>query len=217
MDAAAYDAWYRTARGSWIGDTEYRLLKSMLGPLPGESLVDIGCGTGYFTRRFAADGSLRVTGIDPDTAWLAYARNHAGPAERYVAASALSLPFAVRSFDLALSVTALCFVADQRQALREMLRVARRRFALGLLHRGSLLYWQKGRQGGTGAYRGAHWHTADELRALFAGLPVSRLSIRSAVVLPGGGPLARVAEKLLPRGMPWGSFICVAGEIGGQT
>ncbi len=72
MDAAAYDAWYETARGRWIGDTEYRLLHRVLAPSPGDSLLDVGCGSGHFTRRFARDG-LRVTGLDPDAGMLRFA------------------------------------------------------------------------------------------------------------------------------------------------
>lgn len=60
---ADYDAWYRTERGRWIGDREFRLMMRLLAPLAGESLLDVGSGTGYFTRRFAAAG-LAVVGLD---------------------------------------------------------------------------------------------------------------------------------------------------------
>ncbi len=59
-DAAAYDAWYDTPRGRWIGEREFRLAQCLLAPQPGETLLDVGCGTGWFTRRFAA------TGLRPD-------------------------------------------------------------------------------------------------------------------------------------------------------
>ena len=36
-----YDAWYRTPRGAWIGETEYRLLWNLLAPRPGERLLDV--------------------------------------------------------------------------------------------------------------------------------------------------------------------------------
>ncbi|MDD5295751.1 MAG: hypothetical protein PHU46_02460 [Rhodocyclaceae bacterium] len=59
-DPVAYDGWYGSPRGRWIGDTEYRLLRRMLEPRPGETILDAGCGTGYFARRFRADGSSVV-------------------------------------------------------------------------------------------------------------------------------------------------------------
>jgi SAM-dependent methyltransferase len=209
-----YDAWYRTPRGAWIGDVEFRLLVAMLQPQRGETLLDVGCGTGYFTRRFARAAGLQVSGVDPDPQWLAYARSLAGLGEDYVAGRAEQLPFADRSFDCTACVTALCFVAEQRQALREMLRVTRRRLVLGLLNRHSLLYLREGRGGGRGGYRGAHWHTAAEVRALFGGVPASGLQIRSAIVLPSGGRLAQGVERRWPTHWLLGGFLACAADAG---
>ncbi|HUW28035.1 MAG TPA: methyltransferase domain-containing protein [Sulfuriferula sp.] len=185
----------------------------MLGPRPGESLLDVGCGTGYFARQFARADKLAVTGLDPNRDWLVFAEHHAAGTENYVGGSALALPFANDSFDLVVSVTALCFVADQRRALAEMLRVTRRRVALGLLNRHSLLYWQKGRGGGQGAYRGAHWHTAAEVRELFAGQPVRNLRMGFAIFAPGGEWIAWHLESVLPASLPLGSFLAVTVDV----
>jgi SAM-dependent methyltransferase len=212
MRASDYDAWYQSPRGRWIGDNEYRLLQQLLGADPGESLIDVGCGTGYFTRRFAQQ-DLHITGLDLDAGMVDFARSHAAGRENYVLGDARQLPFPDRAFDLCVSVTSLCFIPEQSKALREMLRVTRRRFAIGLLNRHSLLYRQKGARGGSGAYRGAHWHTAAELRALFAQCGVTELLIRSCVFLPGGGRFARLGEHLLPDQLLLGAFLVVAGSL----
>jgi ubiquinone/menaquinone biosynthesis C-methylase UbiE len=212
MDASTYDAWYHTPRGGWIGEVEYRLLHRLLAPSSGASLLDVGCGTGYFTRRFARDG-LAVSGMDPSAEMLAFAMTHAVADERYLFGDARALPFADRSFDLCVSVTALCFIREQSQALAEILRVTRRRFAIGLLNRASLLYLQKGQSGEQGAYRGAHWHTAAEVRRLFAPLPVTHFTLRTAIFLPSATKLARVCEWCLPAHLPWGAFLVVAGDV----
>lgn len=212
MTPEAYDAWYRTPRGAWIGETEYRLLYRLLDAAPGASIVDVGCGTGYFARRLALDG-YRVTGLDPDASMLQVACEHRAAGERYVRGDALALPFGNGEFDYCLSVTALCFIADEAAALSEMLRVTRRRLALGLLNRRSMLYVQKGRRGGAGAYRGAHWHTPGEVRTLLSRLPCEGLEIRSAVFLPSGGLLARTVERVAPRGLPLGAFLGVCAPV----
>ena len=211
MNPADYDAWYDTPRGRWVGDAEYTLALRRLVPQAGDSLLDVGCGTGWFTRRAAADG-FNATGLDPNPDWLNYARAHSDPKLKWVEGDARALPFADASFDRVLSITALCFVDDERQAVAESVRVARRRFAIGWLNRDSLLYRQKGRGGGSGAYRGARWHSAGEVRALFDGLPVRNLKLRSAIFLPSATRWARGLEQVAPSVLPWGGLLLATGE-----
>lgn len=211
MNPADYDAWYHTARGRWIGEAEYALAARLLAPQAGDSLLDVGCGTGWFTRRAAAD-DLVATGLDPNADWLDYARAHSRPAVSWVEGDARALPFADAGFDHVLSIAALCFVDDERQAVAEAVRVTRRSFAIGWLNRASLLYRQKGRGGGSGAYRGARWHSAGEVRALFCGLPVRNLKLRSAIFLPSATRAARGLEQAMPSALPWGGLLLATGE-----
>jgi len=211
MTPAEYDAWYDTPRGSWIGTTEFHLLQRQLALQPGETLLDVGCGTGWFTRRFAASNGWYVTGLDNDAARLAFARAH-GRNERYRKGDARALPFADAGIDRVVSVAALCFIEDWRQALHEMARVARRRLVVGLLNRHSLLWRQKGREGGMGGYRGAHWHSVGEIREALAALPLTNIQISTGLFLPGASPLARACERCLPNRLPWGSFLIAAAD-----
>ena len=212
MQPEQYDAWYATPRGAWIGGIEYRLLDALLVPRAGETVLDVGCGTGYFTRHFAQDGKVAgAVGADIDFPAARYAAGRGKAA--YLVADGQRLPFADRSFDLVIGVTALCFMRDARRALLEMLRVARRRIALGLLNRHSLLWFAKGRHGGRGAYRGAHWYTRREVQRLFAGQPARNITLRTAIMLPGGGRLARRIEPYLGRLAPrCGAFIAVVAD-----
>ena len=212
MTPETYDAWYHTPRGRWIADTEYRLLRDGLRAAPGSSVLDVGCGTGHFTRRLAQDG-LIVTGIDPDADMLRYAAAQGGDVT-YRVADARALPFPDRSFDYIVAITSLCFIHEQQRAVAEILRVARVRIALGLLNRHSLLYQRKGRHGGAGAYRGAHWHTAREARQLLSACDVRNIVVRSAIFVPGGGGIAKVLERAIPGHLPLGGFLLVTGEIG---
>ncbi|MCU0835830.1 MAG: class I SAM-dependent methyltransferase [Chromatiaceae bacterium] len=206
MDAASYHAWYETPRGAWIGRTELGLLQDLLHPQAGASLLDAGCGTGWFSAAFA-DWGLDVTGLDPDREALAFLRGHA-PGVSVVAGRAEALPFADGAFDYAAAVTSLCFVASPDQAVAELWRVARRRVVLGVLHRRSLLYLTRR---GRGGYREARWDLAPEVLALTRGLtPSPRAELGWAVFLPSAGPLARQVEPWVPRGLPLGAFLAVA-------
>lgn len=209
MDAAGYEAWYASPRGRWVAETEFALLRKLLDLPSGATMLDVGCGTGQFSRRFAQAG-YRVTGIDPDPERVAYAQTHAYGTETYLTGDGTHLAFADKQFDAAVAVTSLCFVEDQVGFVREMLRVARRRIVLGLLNRHSLLYWQKGRSGSQGGYRGAHWHGLNEARALLHNLALNDIASGSAIFLPNGGPFARAAERLLPSSLPFGAFLALA-------
>ena len=213
MTPEQYDAWYDTPRGRWIGNTEYDLVRSLLALQPGDTVLDVGCGTGWFTRRVAGEGAQMV-GLDRDAEVLAFARAHSAGCLSYVHGDATALPFAVATFDAVLSVTALCFVEQWPRALAEIVRVSRRRFVLGLLNRHSLLWLDKGRHGGSGAYQCAHWHTRTEIGKVLRRLPVCHVQCRYGVFLPSGSEVSRALERSLPSGLPLGSFVAVAGDIG---
>ncbi|MBI5937310.1 MAG: class I SAM-dependent methyltransferase [Betaproteobacteria bacterium] len=211
MDPASYEAWYATPRGRWVAETEFALLLRLLDLPPGASLLDVGCGTGQFTRRFAQAG-YRVTGLDPDPERIVYARQHGAGTENHLTGDGTHLAFADKQFDAAVAVASLCFVEDQIGFVREMLRVARRRIVLGLLNRHSLLHLQKGRDGGQGGYRSAHWHSLGEARALLHEVGLSDSAHGSAVFLPNGGGLAQAIERVLPARWPFGAFLAVAAS-----
>jgi SAM-dependent methyltransferase len=208
-----YDAWYDTPRGRWIGNAEYGLVRGLLGLRPGDTVLDVGCGTGWFTRRVAGDGA-QVVGLDRDAEALAFAGAHSAGGVSYVRGDATALPFADAAFDAVLSITALCFVEPWPQALAEIVRVSRRRFVLGLLNRHSLLWLGKGCLGGSGAYQGAHWHTRAEIGKVLQRLPVCHVEYRYGVFLPSGSKVARAVECSMPSGLPLGSFLAVAGDTG---
>jgi len=149
---------------------------------------------GIFTRRFAREAGLRVTGLDPDRGAIDYARAHASPAKTYVTGDARDLPYPDASFDFSLSVTALCFIEDQKRALSEIIRIARKGFALGLLNRHSLLFRTKAARAAPAPIEARNWHTADEVFDLLSGLAVEQVRIRTAVFLPSGTAAARLSR-----------------------
>jgi len=209
MTPAAYDAWYATPRGRWIGDQEFALLRRLLDAKPGETMLDVGCGTGYFTCRFAREDGLKVTGIDIDPGMISFAREKL-PDSDFALGDAQNLPFADASFDYVVAVASLCFVADEARAVREMARVARRSVALGLLNRHSLLWMRKQ---GTDSYAGARWHRRGEARTLLANAGLHAVRINTAIYCPEGGQVTRWLEPLIPDTFSVGGFLGVAGVV----
>lgn len=101
-------------------------LRPFLADAP-EEVLEVGCGTGYFTRRVAdALPASRVTGLDLDEGRLAFARAHAGaPNVRFEQGDLAALPYSDGQFDLVFCRFVLVHLTDPTQALREMARVAR--------------------------------------------------------------------------------------------
>lgn len=94
---------------------------------PGESVLDVACGTGVVTRlaaeRVGAAGS--VTGLDIQPGMLAVAAS-ATPPELSIdwrEADAQALPFPDETFDVVFCQMGLQFVTDKHEALHEMWRV----------------------------------------------------------------------------------------------
>lgn len=94
-------------------------------PVPGERVLDLGCGTGNAALLAAARGA-EVIGVDPSPRLLDVARERAavrGLGARFLQGEAAKLPVADASVDLVLSVFAVIFAPDPDAAVRELARV----------------------------------------------------------------------------------------------
>jgi 2-polyprenyl-3-methyl-5-hydroxy-6-metoxy-1,4-benzoquinol methylase len=93
-----------------------------------DSVLDVGCGEGVLTERFAQRlGSGRVVGVDLDDAKLrAEWDKRARPNLDFRALDGPDLPFAKDEFDIACAIEVLEHVPDPERTLAEMVRVASR-------------------------------------------------------------------------------------------
>ncbi len=105
-------------------------LRPFLADRPGK-ILDVGCGTGHFTRHVAAQGrDSQVIGLDMDAGRLAFARSMgakpgAEPNLSFEQGDLSRLPFDDDRFDLVFCRFVLVHVSDPTHAMREMARVAR--------------------------------------------------------------------------------------------
>jgi ubiquinone/menaquinone biosynthesis C-methylase UbiE len=124
-----------------------------LAPQPGEAVLDVGCGPGYYVAAAAEavgpEGA--VTGVDSSGAMLAAAarRVEAHPHVTLLEGDALKLPVDDAAFDAALSVQVFEFVEETAAGLAELRRALR--------PGGRLLIWDV--DWGT-----VSWHSADQER-----------------------------------------------------
>lgn len=120
-----YDQWFTTSIGKLVKESEGKLIRDLLQPKPGEKVLDAGCGTGVFTLDFLAAGA-QVVGLDISGPMLSAASKKArGYSFSAVRGDMQHLPFQDESFNKAVSITALEFIADAKGVIDELFRVTR--------------------------------------------------------------------------------------------
>jgi SAM-dependent methyltransferase len=211
-----YDDWYESAWGRYADVAEKRLFDRLAHPRSGETVLDVGCGTGRYLR-WLHDRGLRATGVDVSLNMVTAARlrlTDRGADERAFVADASALPFGESSFDLVTAITSLEFLSEPERSLREMWRVCRGRLFLGVLSRHSLYARQIGRKGPASSLAKARLYGLGELlRLVRSALSPCTCTWRTALLAPemhstAGVALARVVDGIPGANkLPWGAYI----------
>ena len=127
--------------GEWSGIAQAyaasfaRLCAGTIGPVldaigspDGDTLLDVGCGTGILARAAGAHG-WRVDACDPEPSMVALAASLGGGI-RYREAALPALPDVDAAFDVVTANFVVNHTTDPRAALAELARVARRTVAV---------------------------------------------------------------------------------------
>ncbi|GBC63313.1 class I SAM-dependent methyltransferase [Desulfonema ishimotonii] len=136
-DAQSYSQWLKDPRNRSFAALENRLMFSLMRPLRGESILDIGCGTGLGMLASLENG-LQASGLDPSPHMLEIAfRNVRNRADLH-RGQAEDLPFEDNAFAYACLMNTLEFTENPRKALEEAFRVTKDRVFIGIINRHSL-------------------------------------------------------------------------------
>ena len=124
-----FNQWAQAGRGDEMEDRHSDITEQTIALMdlqPGDRILDLGCGTGWASRRLARiAASGEVVGIDVADEML----RRAGQASagirnvRYLWGSAENIPAEDNHFTKVLSVESFYYYADQRKALDELHRV----------------------------------------------------------------------------------------------
>lgn len=87
-----------------------------------KTVVDLGCGTGYFTPKLQHNDN-QVVGVDLSAGMITYAREHRKGDINWVVGDAEILPFADNSVDLVFSSLAIQWCNSYPQLFAELFRV----------------------------------------------------------------------------------------------
>jgi len=185
--AQNYEKWYSTPYGKYVDKLEKALFLRLVKPKKGQSILDIGCGTGHFSFWFHSL-KLKVVGIDISPDMLRVARGMAKAKNiKFIKGDAYSLPFSDNSFDMVVLITTLEFLAQPEQALREAFRVCRKKVFLGVLSRWSLLSFKRKLKAlfKKSVYRRARFYSFRELKKLINNCSSTYTNLHYRKILKG--------------------------------
>lgn len=167
--AREYERWYQTPIGQAHDRVQRADVLSVLNrPQPGDRLLDVGCGTGHWSRFFASMG-YEVWGVDISPQMIAVARSGGVHECKFEVADISDLPFEDGAFDVVAAMATLEFLPDPASAIEEMARCAKSDgiLLIGTLNR--LAYLNRRRLArGEQPYASGHLFTPNELRALLS-------------------------------------------------
>jgi ubiquinone/menaquinone biosynthesis C-methylase UbiE len=166
------------------------------------TILEVGCGTGHFTRWFNEQG-LQGVGLDVSSLMLTEAIRLGS--SRCLQGNALELPFPNKAFDLVSLITTLEFISEPGRGVTEALRVARGGLILGVLNRHSRLGRQLKAAGGP-IWAEANFFTPQEIIRL-----VEQAAMGKEVKTIWRTTLWPIWPGALP--VPWGGFVGVGVKL----
>ncbi len=143
-DPDDYDSWYEKDPGKTIDLIETECALSLLLPIGGKKILDVGCGTGNFTKKLKALG-YEAIGLEPNDSMREKAIEKG---LECVKGHAEDIPFENDSFDAVISVAAAEFFDDLKKAVFEMKRVSKGKVVICFITGPWARYYEeKGRKG----------------------------------------------------------------------
>lgn len=114
----------------YIFSRQEKLILDLVSPVAGESLLQVGCGTGNYLGLLRREKCL-LTGFDSSADVLDQARIMCGSQCELVQGNAASLPFSDNEFDVVMIMNGPQPLGDPLTVLAEAVRVSRNRVFVG--------------------------------------------------------------------------------------
>lgn len=173
--APEYDDWYTGEVGSLAHSLEREMVMKFIDPHPGETVLDLGCGTGIYAIDLALMG-LHVTGIDISEEMLAVAAQKASNLNLSIVlkqADIGKIDFGNEAYDKVISISAMEFFPNPAEVIRRAYQAVkpggRMVFAtIGAGSSWSALYESKAKADPDHLFNRATFYTGRQLMDLFS-------------------------------------------------
>jgi SAM-dependent methyltransferase len=213
----AYDAWYRSPQGRIFDSSLAAALFRFLDPMPGDRVLDIGCGSGNHLLLLNRLG-LHISGVDGSPHMIERAKERLGNACPLKIGMAEDLPFDDNEFDYATLIHTLEFLDDPLPALREAGRVSRKKVLVGVMNTLSCNAIKRKIQGYFGDPLFRHtrfftlWEITSSLRNAYGTVPLS-WDCTPPIMGKSSGDSARQKAFFPRKNLPFASFLLVSATL----
>ncbi|MFK7794886.1 MAG: tRNA 5-methoxyuridine(34)/uridine 5-oxyacetic acid(34) synthase CmoB [Gammaproteobacteria bacterium] len=114
----------------WRCDKKWKRIQNYLPSLKDKTILDVGCGNGYYMLRMLGDGAKNVIGVDPTLVFLAQYYGLIQCLDRNINAHLLPIPFEelptqINQFDYVFSMGVLYHRRDPLKHLKRLLKHTR--------------------------------------------------------------------------------------------
>ena len=182
--AESYDMWFQTPIGACLDNQEKDAVDDALKGAGKGSLLDLGCGTGHWSRYFHYKG-FEVIGVDNSEGMLKVAKQKSSREIYYQTGNMEKLDFEDETFDITSAITSLEFTDNPQKALDEMWRVTKPggRIILGVLNKYSLFGLLRKSRKNINVFTNARFYGYVELKEILSRYGRNRVT-GSAFCLP---------------------------------
>ena len=206
-----YEAYYQT-KYKRADVLEKKLLEKLLEQLGDtQKLLEVGCGTGHFTRWMETLG-IECYGLDLSHLMLREAKKLwvNGPLAQ---GESSHLPFKAKAFDVVAFIACLEYMPDIAAVFSEAARVARKGIILGLMNKWSpptIRRIVQVKMGKNPYYENAKFHSVSDIRRLLR----DAFGDKYAIAYWTTTVFARIFGNMESALLPFGSFRGIAVKLG---
>jgi ubiquinone/menaquinone biosynthesis C-methylase UbiE len=206
-----YECFYQT-KYKRADRLEKKLLTKLLDTVGhAEKLLEIGCGTGHFTRWLDSKG-LECYGLDLSHLMLKEAKKH-WPNGSLLQGESSHLPFKDKSFDIVAFIACLEYMLNIEKVVNEAARVSRKGIIIGLMNKWSLPTMRRNIQikmGKNPYYKNVRFYSIFDIKHVLKEALHDRYTICfwSTTVFP---KIFGDRESAL---LPFGAFLGIAVKLG---
>lgn len=210
--AKEYEKYYET-KYERADQLEKQLLKELFAHFSNAGTVlEVGCGTGHFSRWMESALLLKCVGLDSSKAMLEEAKER-WPNGVFLQSDGCHLPLREKSVDLTVFVTSLEFIPDASMALKEAARVAKKGIILGLMNKNSVSALRKRFQAATQTtsfYRHAKFYSFSNINKLLG----KALEEKYEIAFYNTTVFSKSLGNFESSALPFGAFLGVALKLG---